>query len=220
MAAIEAVIFDMDGVIVDSEAYWLQSRVEFAQKRGLAWTMDDQKLAMGRSTVEWAKVMQERLKLDLPLDAIMSEVIAGVNTRLEARLPVLPGAVEAVRASAAAYPVALASGSPTSVINEVMKLTGLDTVFQHILYGDDMQNGKPDPEIYLKTAQQLGVEPSRCLGIEDSGNGLRALKAAGMVAIAVPSPGFPLAPELLALADRVLGSLDEYSLELVQLLGA
>ena len=216
MAAIEAVIFDMDGVIVDSEAYWLQSRVEFAQKRGLVWTMDDQKLAMGRSTIEWARVMQERLALDLPLDAIMSEVIAGVNARLEARLPVLPGAIEAVRASASAYPVALASGSPTGVIDEVMKLTGLDAVFQFVLYGDDMERGKPDPEIYLKTAQKLGVEPTCCLGIEDSGNGLRALKAAGMVAIAVPSPGFPLAPELLAMADVVLGSLTEFSVGLVR----
>jgi len=216
---IEAVIFDMDGVIVDSEAYWLQSRIELAERRGKVWSMDDQRMAMGRSTVEWAQVMQERLALDLTLDAIMSEVIAGVNRQLAARLPVLPGALEAVHASASAYPVALASGSPTSVINEVMKLTGLDQVFQFIVYGDDMQRGKPDPEIYLKTAQKLGVDPTCCLGIEDSGNGLRALKAAGMVAIAVPSPGFTLSAELLGMADVVLGSLTEYSVELVRSLG-
>ena len=215
---IEAVIFDMDGVIVDSEEYWWQSRVEFAEKRGLTWSFDDQRSAMGRSTIEWARVMQERLALDMPLEAIMREVIAGINARLEARLPVLPGAVEAVQASAAAYPVALASGSPTSVIREVMKLTGLDQVFRFTVFGDDMQNGKPDPEIYLTTAQKLGVDPARCLGIEDSGNGLRALKAAGMYAIAVPSPGFPLSDDLLALADRTLGSLTEYSIELVQAL--
>ncbi len=212
---IEAIIFDMDGVIVNSEEYWWQARVEFAQKRGKVWSFDDQRAAMGRSTVEWARIMQERLQLDLSLDAIMSEVIASVNARLEAHLPVLPGAVEAVRASAGAYPVALASGSPTSVIQEVMRLTGLDQVFRLVVYGDDMQRGKPDPEIYLTTAQRLGVDPSRCLGIEDSGNGLRALKAAGMVAIAVPSPGFPLSDDLLALADKVLGSLTEFSVELV-----
>lgn len=216
---IEAVIFDMDGVIVDSEEYWWQSRVEFAEKRGLVWSFDDQRTAMGRSTIEWARVMQERLALDLPLEAIMSEVIAGVNRRLEARLPVLPGAIEAVTASASAYPVALASGSPTSVIQEVMKLTGLDAVFELIVYGDDMQRGKPDPEIYLTTAQKLGVNPVRCLGIEDSGNGLRALKAAGMKAIAVPSPGFPLSNDLLAQADRVLKSLTEFSVDLVREIG-
>lgn len=213
---IEAVIFDMDGVIVDSEEYWWQSRVEFARKREKVWSFDDQRSAMGRSTIEWARVMQERLALDMPLETIMSEVIAGVNVRLEARLPVLPGAIEAVKASAKAYPVALASGSPTSVIQAVMKLTGLDQVFGLVVYGDDMRNGKPDPEIYLTTAQKLGVDPARCLGIEDSGNGLRALKAAGMYAIAVPSPGFPLSDDLLAQADRVLGSLTEFSIELVR----
>lgn len=213
---IKAVIFDMDGVIVDSEEYWLQSRVEFAARRGKPWTMDDQRLAMGRSTIEWARVMHERLSLHESLDDIMSEVIAGVNRRLEARLPVLPGAIEAVTLSGSAYPVALASGSPTSVIQEVMRLTGLDKVFRDVLYGDDMQNGKPDPEIYLKTAARLGVDPADCVGIEDSGNGLRALHAAKMRAIAVPSPGFPLSAELLALADVKLNSLTEYSLDLVQ----
>jgi HAD superfamily hydrolase (TIGR01509 family) len=213
---IRAVIFDMDGVIVDSEEYWWQSRVEFAARRGKAWTMDDQRLAMGRSTIEWARVMHERLALEESLDDVMREVIGGVNARLEARLPVLPGALEAARLSGSAYPVALASGSPTSVIQEVMRLTGLDQVFRFVVYGDDMQNGKPDPEIYLKTAALLGVEPTDCLGIEDSGNGLRALHAAGMRAIAVPSPGFPLSAELLAMADVKLNSLTEYSLELVR----
>jgi len=217
---IEAVIFDMDGVIVDSEEYWWQSRVEFAEKRGLIWSFEDQKIAMGRSTVEWARVMQQILRLnDMPLDDIMREVIAGVNARLEARLPVLPGAIEAVKASGTAYPVALASGSPTQVIREVMKLTGLDQVFRFVVFGDDMTRGKPDPEIYLKTAALLGVNPANCVGIEDSGNGLRALHAAGMHAIAVPSPGFPLSDELLALGDIVLGSLTEFSIDTVRQLG-
>jgi HAD superfamily hydrolase (TIGR01509 family) len=216
---IEAVIFDMDGVIVDSEEYWWQSRVEFAQKHGKQWSFDDQRTAMGRSTIEWARVMQERLQLDMPLDEIMREVIGGVNARLKARLPVLPGAVEAVRAAGSAYPVALASGSPTSVINEVMALTGLDQIFRLTVYGDDMQHGKPDPEIYLTTARKLGVSPAHCIGIEDSGNGLRALHAAGMFAIAVPSPGFPLSDDLLALADIKLNSLTEFSVDLLKKLG-
>jgi beta-phosphoglucomutase-like phosphatase (HAD superfamily) len=99
-----------------------------------------------------------------------------------------------------------------------MRLTGLDGTFQTIVYGDDMEHGKPAPDIYLITAERLGVDPARCLGIEDSGNGLRALHAAGMKAIAVPSPGFSLAPEVLALADRVLPSLEAFSLDLIRAL--
>jgi HAD superfamily hydrolase (TIGR01509 family) len=213
---IAAVIFDMDGVLVDSEAYWFASRIDFAVDRGLAWTMDDQRLAMGRSTIEWARVMQERLALDMTPEAIMDDVIRRVMARLEARLPVLPGALEAVQTAASAYPVALASGSPTLVIDTVMRLTGLDRTFQTIVYGDDMAHGKPAPDIYLITAERLGVEPARCLGIEDSGNGLRALHAAGMKSIAVPSPGFSLAPEVLALADSVLPSLEAFTLDLIR----
>jgi HAD superfamily hydrolase (TIGR01509 family) len=127
--------------------------------------------------------------------------------------------VEAVHTAARGYPVALASGSPKEVINKVMQMTQLHQVFQHIVYADDMAHGKPAPDVYLATAKLLGVEPSRCLGIEDSGNGLRSLKAAGMVAIAVPSPGFPLPPDLLAIADHVMPSLEGFSLDLIRTLG-
>jgi HAD superfamily hydrolase (TIGR01509 family) len=213
---IQAVIFDMDGVLVDSEEYWWQSRVEFADKLGKHWSFDDQRTAMGRNTLEWAQVMQERLETDIPLEEIVEQVRAGVIARLEARLPVLPGALESVRIAASAYRVALASGSPKLVIQRVMSLMGLDRAFEVIVYGDDMPHGKPAPDVYLETARQLGLEPIDCVGIEDSANGLRALKAAGMYVIAVPSPGFPLLDEVLALAHRVLPSLNEFSVDLVR----
>jgi mannitol-1-/sugar-/sorbitol-6-/2-deoxyglucose-6-phosphatase len=217
---IEAVIFDMDGVLVDSEEYWWQSRLEFAGALGKTWTMDDQRQTMGRNTVEWGRIMQERLSLhEMPLEDIMNGVKSRVIARLEARLPLLPGAVEAVHTAAQGYPVALASGSPKEVINKVMQMTRLNQVFQHIVYADDMPRGKPAPDVYLATAKLLNVDPARCLGIEDSGNGLRSLKAAGMIAIAVPSPGFPLPSELLAIADHVMSSLEGFSLDLVQSLG-
>lgn len=213
---IQAVIFDMDGVLVDSEEYWWQSRVEFADKLGKHWSFDDQRTAMGRNTLEWAQVMQERLGTDIPLEEIIEQVRRGVIARLEARLPVLPGALESVRIAASAYRVALASGSPKLVIQKVMSLMGLDRAFEVIVYGDDMPYGKPAPDVYLETARQLGLEPTDCVGIEDSANGLRALKAAGMYIIAVPSPGFPLLDEVLALAHRVLPSLTEFSVDLVR----
>lgn len=216
MMPIQAVIFDMDGVLVDSEAYWWQARVAFAEALGKVWSFDDQRTAMGRNTVEWARVMQERLQIDLPLDDIIGQVCGDVINRLEAHLPLLPGALEAVATAASAYRVALASGSPTPVINKVMALTGLDHVFEAMVYGDDMARGKPAPDIYLEAARRLGLEPEHCLGIEDSGNGLRSLKAAGMYALAVPSPGFPLSDDLLALADRVLPSLESFSVEMAR----
>ncbi len=212
---LQAVLWDMDGVLMDSEACWFESRIEFAERFGKIWTMDDQRVAMGRSTIEWAEVMRERLSLDLTLDQIMEEVITLVMDRLGERLPVLPGALEAVKLTATRYPIALASGSPTRVIDHVLNITGLHKVFQAVVYGDDMTRGKPDPEIWLTAADKLGVDVTLCAGIEDSGNGIRSLRAAGVYTIAVPSPGFPLSPDVLALADRVLPSLEHFTLDLL-----
>ena len=217
---LEAVIFDMDGVLVASEDYWLEARIEWAGNLGKSWTDDDQRACMGRNTIEWAEVMRERLELgDMPLDRIMTDVTGLVLKRLDAHLPVLPGAVEAVHRAASAYRVALASGSPTAVIRHVTQATGLDKVFEVMVFGDDMARGKPHPDIYLEAARQLGVAPEHCAGIEDSGNGVRALHAAGMIVIAAPSPNFPLAPDVLALADVQIASLDELTLDLLQSLG-
>jgi HAD superfamily hydrolase (TIGR01509 family) len=213
---LQAVIFDMDGVLVDSEIYWRKSREEFAAALGKVWTTDDQRAAMGRNTIEWAQVMQERLSLDMSLERIMADVKARVIAHYEQRLPVLPGALEAVQTTRSAYRVALASGSPTEIIQEVMRLTGLDSVFEHIVYGDDMPNGKPAPDIYLETARRLGIPPAICLGIEDSSNGVRSVKAAGMTCIAVPSPGFTLPDEILKMADLVLPSLEGFSVEMIR----
>lgn len=214
--AIQAVIFDMDGVLVDSEVYWLQSRQEFAQSIGKVWTMDDQRLAMGRNTVEWAHVMRERLRLDMAIDDIITEIKGRVIAHYEERLPLLPGAIEAVHAAAAEYRIALASGSPTEIIQRVMQLTGLDSVFEFMVYGDDQSNGKPAPDIYLETARLLNVAPQNCVGIEDSVNGVKALKAAAMYAIAVPSPGFTLPEDIAAMADRILPSLEGFSPSMVR----
>jgi mannitol-1-/sugar-/sorbitol-6-/2-deoxyglucose-6-phosphatase len=211
----QAVIFDMDGVLVDSEVYWLKSRQEFAIARGKLWTDDDQRLAMGRSTIEWARVMQERLNLEDPLEAIMTEMKQRVITHFEEKLPVRPGAIESVHTAATRYRVALASGSPTEIIQRVIQLTGLDKIFETVLYGDDMTHGKPDPEIYLKTAAVLNVPPRACMGVEDSGNGIRAVVAAEMVCIAAPSPAFPLNADLLALAARKIDTMEDLTLDLL-----
>jgi len=209
----DAIIFDMDGVLVDSEVYWLKSRQEFAQARGKTWTDADQRQAMGRNTIEWAAVMRERLHLDEPLESIMSEMIDRVKAHYDERLPLRPGALQAVHTASSRARVALASGSPTAIIQHVMRLTGLDGVFEAMFYGDDYPNGKPAPDVYLATCGGLGVEPRRCAGIEDSGNGIRSVVAAGMLCVAAPSPAFPLADDLVALCARKVDTMEALTLD-------
>ena len=213
---ITTIVFDMDGILVDSEVYWRECREAFARDRGLAWTAEDQRLAMGRNTLEWARVMRERLGLELPVEAIAEEMIGRVKARYEERLPLLPGALAAVHALAGRYRVALASGSPPSLIRTVLAEANLEGVFEVVVYGDDMPHGKPAPDIYLETLRQLRVAPGHAVGIEDSANGVRALKAAGMIAVAVPSPGFSLPPDVIALADRVLDSMQQLTLAVIE----
>lgn len=216
---IEAIIYDMDGVLVDSEVYWDKSRVEFASDRGKTWTDEFQRLAMGRSTVGWARVMQEQLGLDESIDDIIAEMKERVIAHYQRRMPTRPGAIESVHRLKQHFRVGLASGSPTDIIQAVMRITGLDQIFEVMIYGDDIDRGKPAPDIYLAALQQLGVAPAASLGIEDSANGLRALKAAGMFAVAAPSPDYPLPAEVLALADAHISTLEEFTVDLVCKIG-
>ena len=217
--AIEAVIYDMDGVLVDSEVYWDQARVDFAAERGMEWTDVMQRQAMGRSTVGWAGVMQSQLALDMSLDEIIAEMKARVIAQYERRMPTRPGALESVAAMKTRYRIGLASGSPTEIIKAVLRITGLDQQFEVMIYGDDIPRGKPAPDIYLEALSQLGVAPQKAVGIEDSVNGLRSVKAAGMLAVAAPSPGFPLPAEALALADAHIESLEDFTPAFVRALG-
>jgi len=213
---IEAIVFDMDGVLVDSEVYWDKSRVDFARDRGKTWTDEYQRLAMGRSTVGWAGVMQEKLALDESIDEIIAEMKARVIAHYEERMPTRPGALESVSHMQQHFRVGLASGSPTEIIKAVLSITGLDQIFEVMIYGDEVPRGKPAPDIYLEALEQLGVAPEVSLGIEDSANGLRSLKAAGMLAVAAPSPDYPLPDDILALADAHISTLEDFTVDLVR----
>ncbi len=213
---IEAIVFDMDGVLVDSEVYWDKSRVDFARDRGKVWTDEFQRLAMGRSTVGWARVMQEKLALDDTIDEIIAEMKARVIAHYEERMPTRPGALESVSHMQQHFRVGLASGSPTEIIKAVLSITGLDQIFEVMIYGDEVPRGKPAPDIYLEALEQLGVAPAVSLGIEDSANGLRSLKAAGMLAVAAPSPDYPLPDDILALADAHITTLEDFTVDLVR----
>lgn len=213
---IQAVIFDMDGVLVDSEVYWDKSRIEFAKDRGEVWTDEFQRLAMGRSTVGWATVMQEKLELDDTIDDIIAEMKQRVIAHYEERMPTRPGAIESVKHMKQHFRVGLASGSPTEIIKAVLRITGLDQIFEVMIYGDTIPNGKPAPDIYIEAMAQLGVTPDVTVGIEDSANGIRSLKNAGMYAVAAPSPDFPLSDDILGVVDAHITTLEDFNIDLIR----
>lgn len=224
MTTIQAVVFDMDGILIDSEVLWRQAREEFAAEHGMTWSAEDQEATMGCNTRMWSRLMVERLDLRARLGmdeaAIAREIKARLLAKYEVHLPEREGAIAAVRLAATRYKVALASGSPNELAAHVMKVTGLDKVFLATTYGDDVAHGKPAPDIYLDVLQKIGVKPEHAVGVEDSGNGIRSLRAAGMGIIAAPGPEFPLGPDVLALADVRIAELTAFDLDLVERAGA
>ena len=206
---IKAVIFDMDGLLVDSEPVWDRARKSMADGAGKAWTADDHKALMGVSTAEWADYMIERLDLDMTPEEVVDEVVGRMIAMYREGVPYLPGAIDAVDLAGARYRTALASGSHPALIEAVMADDAMRGKFEIIVSGDEVARGKPAPDVYLETARRLGLEPEECVCLEDSGNGIRAGSNAGMRVIAVPDARFHPAGDAAAVAHVVLGSLTE-----------
>jgi len=205
---VAAVIFDLDGVIVDSEIWWHEERVAWAAERGLRWTEADTHEVMGANSRRWARIMRERLGLqegDEP--AILEAVVRRVIDRYRHGAPIIDGAVEAVRRIARAWPVAVASSAHRGVIDAALGATGLWDEIPVVVSSDEVAHGKPEPDVYLEAARRLRVPPGECLVVEDSVNGVRAGVAAGMTVILVPNASVPPAPGADAIAHYVLGSL-------------
>lgn len=207
MSAIEAVVFDLDGVVVDSEHVWDEVREALARERGGRWHERAQAAMMGMSSTEWSRYMHDVIGLAEPPEEINAEVVRRMQARYERELPLVPGAVEAVERMAAAFRCAVASSSNRPLIDAVLSASGLDRLFEVTVSSEEVARGKPAPDVYLEAARRLGVDPSRCAAIEDSGNGIRAAKAAGMRVVAIPNRVYPPGEDALALADVVLGSL-------------
>lgn len=205
----DAVLFDMDGVLVDSEPWWNEVRIAFARSHGLAWTHEDQALCMGGNSPEWAQVMQDRLGLhELPVDAILEQVVAGVVDMYAANpAPIIGDAPAQVRRIAREWPVAIASSSHRDVIAAAVAALGLADDMGAIVSSDEVAAGKPAPDVYLLAASRLGAEPGRCLVVEDSINGVRAGRAAGMTVVLVPNHSVPAPAEAHEIADHVVPSL-------------
>ncbi len=207
---IEAVVFDLDGVLVDSEIWWDEARREWAAEHGRRWTEADRRSVMGANGPEWSRTMRERLGLDLDPRTIEAEIVGRVVARYQTEGPPrIDGAVEAVESLAGLVPVAVASSAHPDVIAAAIAGLGLEGRFATIVSSDEVARGKPAPDVYLEAARRLGVAPARVLVIEDSYNGVLAAKAAGMTAVLVPNASIPPAPGTAEAADLVLGSIRE-----------
>jgi HAD superfamily hydrolase (TIGR01509 family) len=208
---IQAVIFDLDGVLLDSETAWVEVKKQFTEESGGHWKESARLDMLGMSSTEWSRYMHDELGVSVAPERISLEVADRLVGRYRQRLPLLPGAVEVVRSLAREWPLGLASSSNRNVIDLVVEEAGLADAFAVTVSSEEVDRGKPAPDVYLEAARQLGVDPGSCAAIEDSTNGIRSAHAAGMGVVAVPNKDFPPEPEAVDLAALVLDSLEDLS---------
>jgi HAD superfamily hydrolase (TIGR01509 family) len=213
---IEAVVFDLDGVLLDTEELWNEARRQISGERGGRWRDDAQRAMMGMSSPEWSRYMHDVVGVPDPPEEISAEVVKRLEALYRERLPLVPGALEAVRRIGERWPLAIASSSNRPLIDLFLELTGTGQLFRATVSSEEVARGKPAPDVYLEAARRLGVSPATCAAIEDSENGIRSAAAAGMRVIAIPNHVFPPSDEALSLAHVVLGSLDELIPEVVE----
>ena len=211
----DAVVFDMDGTLTDTEATWDVVRRQLATDAGLAWPDGATQAMMGMSTREWSTFLVEVVGLPVTPQRAAKLTVDAMAAHYRTGITVLPGAVEAVRRMAERYPVAIASSSPRTLIDAAVEVLGLADVLAATVSTEEVERGKPAPDGYLRACELLGAHPWRSIAVEDAPNGLLSALAAGMTVIAVPPHFHPPAPELLA-RTSVIGTLDELTHELVE----
>lgn len=212
---IEAVVFDLDGVLVDSEHVWDEARKELAAERGGRWHERASRDMMGMSSLEWSRYMRDEVGLVESPEEISAEVVRRLEARYRRELPLIAGSEQALERLSARWPLGLASSSNRELIDLVLQESGLGRFFRATVSSEEVPRGKPAPDVYLEAARRLGAEPTRCAAVEDSENGIHAAKAAGMRTIAIPNPRYPPGAEALAAADVVLASIDDLSPDVV-----
>ncbi len=207
--SIDTVIFDLDGVIIDTEEVWNDARNDFAVAHGGHWTRElDQPKVMGANSMQWAESMRENNGVDLPAEEIYVGIVTELKERYARRLPVIPGAPEAVAWLARIYRLGVASSSPLELIDYALELAGMRGCFEAVVSSDDVVTGKPAPDVYREACRRLGAVPQRTAAVEDSSNGIRAAHAAGLAVIVIPNAVFPPSAEVVGLADLVLDSIE------------
>jgi HAD superfamily hydrolase (TIGR01509 family) len=204
---VRGVIFDLDGVLIDSESVWDAARREVALANGGRWPDDAQRAMMGMSSTEWSAHMHDELGVAMSPELISEAVVSRLERSYRERLPLLPVARETVTALSRVWPLGLASSANRAIIDLALDVAGLAEQFAATVSSEEVPHGKPAPDVYLEAGRRLGIEPSECVAIEDSTNGIRSAAAAGMTVIAMPNRDFPPAPEALSLASDVIDSL-------------
>ena len=209
---IAAVVFDMDGLLIDSEQVWDDVREALARERGGRWHPGAQRDMMGMSSPEWSRYMHETIGLSESPEEINRIVVERMVERYAEGPPWIDGAVEAVRGAAALFTLGLASSSNRELIDRVLEAGGIAPLFAATVSSEEVARGKPAPDVYLEAARRVGVAAADCVAVEDSHNGIRSAKAAGMTCVAIPNPLFPPG-DAVQEADEVLGSLAELTPE-------
>ncbi|WP_305786893.1 HAD family hydrolase [Symbioplanes lichenis] len=212
---IAAVVFDLDGVIIDTEEVWEEVRRGYVAEHGKEFLPDTQTRMMGMSTPEWSAHLSEEVGVPRSPEQVAQDVLGRMAERYRTAVPLIPGSVAAVRRLAEHFPLALASSSARILIDQVLETAGLADAFRTTLSTEEVPRGKPAPDAYLEATRRLGLDPATCAAVEDSSNGLRSAAAAGLAVIAVPHGVYPPADDALALAGLVLHSLDDLTVEAV-----
>ena len=213
---IQAVIFDLDGVLVDSEPLWDQARRRVVADRGGRWRDNATATMQGMSSPEWASYMHDTLHVDTPTTEIVDLVVRDLLDRYREALPLLPGAVDAVRRIGRAWPLGLASSSNRVVIDTVLRIAGLDDAFAATVSSEEVPRGKPAPDVYRAATRLLNRDPRACAALEDSTNGIRSALAAGLTVVAVPNRNGPPRDDVVAQAAVVLNHLDELTVDVIE----
>jgi HAD superfamily hydrolase (TIGR01509 family) len=216
---IAAVVFDLDGVILQTEEVWDEVRGRYVVEQGGRYDEEAQRAMMGMSAPEWSRYLADELGVPGTPEETSADVVRLMEASYREKLPLIPGAREAVERLAMRWPLGLASSSNRPLIDAALELSGLDRFFRVTVSSEEVQRGKPAPDVYLEAARRLGVAADDCAAVEDSHSGIRSAKSAGMRVIAIPNPSFPPDHDALALADVVLDAIADLGVETVEALG-
>ncbi len=213
---ISAVVFDLDGVLLESEQLWDEARREVVADHNGTWREDATAAMQGMSSLEWSSYLRDDLGVDLAPDRIVDLVIEKLFQRYDRHLPLVPGATEAVRRIGGRWPLALASSSNRIVIDKVLAVARLRDTFQVTVSSEEVPRGKPAPDVYLEAVRRLGRPPRDCAAVEDSANGIRSAVAAGLHVVAIPNHDFPPPDRVLTAADAVVPTVDQLTVDLFE----